>query len=52
MSLLQKVMKVLIRKNVIELNRYTGFIKHEFRTSNETIYRTGSCKLSKKGKLF
>ena len=51
MSLLQNE-GVLIRKNVIELNRYTGFIKHEFRTSNETMYRTGSCKLSKKGKLF
>ncbi len=42
----------LIRKNIIELNRYTGFIKHEFRTSTETIYRTGTCKLSKNKKLF
>ena len=51
MSLLQNE-GTLIRKNVIELNRYTGFIKHEFRTTNETMYRTGICKLSKKGKLF
>lgn len=43
---------ILIRKNVIELNRYTGFIKHEFRTNAETIYRTGTCKLSKNKKLF
>ena len=34
----------LVRKNIIELNRYTGFIKHEFRTNIETIYRTGTCK--------
>ena len=43
---------VLIRKNVIELNRYSGFVKHEFKTNNETIYRTGYCELSKKQKLF
>ena len=42
----------LIRKNIIELNRYTGFVKHEFRTSAETIYRTGTCTLSKNKKLF
>ncbi len=42
----------LIRKNIIELNRYTGFVKHEFRTSVETIYRTGTCSLSKNKKLF
>ena len=42
----------LIRKNIIELNRYTGFVKHEFRTSAETIYRTGTCSLSKNKKLF
>ena len=42
----------LLRKNVIELNRYTGFVKHEFRTSTETIYRTGTCKLSKNKRLF
>ena len=42
----------LIRKNTIELNRYTGFVKHEFNTSNETIYRTGRCIANKKKKLF
>ena len=42
----------LIRKNIIELNRYTGFVKHEFRTNIETIYRTGTCRISKKKKLF
>ena len=42
----------LIRKNIIELDRYTGFVKHEFRTSTETIYRTGTCKLSKNKRLF
>ena len=42
----------LIRKNVIELNRYTGFVEHEFRTSAETIYRTGRCQLSKNKRLF
>ena len=42
----------LVRKNIIELNRYTGFIKHEFRTSIETIYRTGTCKVSKNKRLF
>ena len=42
----------LVRKNIIELNRYTGFIKHEFITSIETIYRTGTCKVSKNKRLF
>ncbi len=42
---------VLVSKNVIELNRYTGFIKHEFRTNSETIYRTGYCEPLKK-KMF
>ena len=42
----------LIRKNTIELNRYTGFVKHEFNTFNETIYRTGRCITNKKKKLF
>ena len=42
----------LIRKNTIELNRYTGFVKHEFNTFNETIYRTGRCIANKKKKLF
>ena len=42
----------LVRKNIIELNRYTGFIKHEFRTSIETIYRTGTCKVSKNKRLL
>ena len=42
----------LIRKNIIELNRYTGFVKHEFRTSAETMYRTGRCSLSKGKRLF
>ena len=37
----------LVRKNIIELNRYTGFVKREFRISIETIYRTGTCKVSK-----
>lgn len=43
---------ILIRKNTIELNRYTGFVKHEFNTTNETIYRTGRCIPSKRKKLF
>ena len=42
---------VLVSKNVIELNRYNGFVKHEFRTNQETIYRTGYCEILKK-KLF
>ncbi len=42
----------LIRKNTIEINRYTGFVKHEFRTNIETIYRTGTCKILKNKKLF
>ena len=43
--------KILISKNAIELNRYNGFVKHEFRTNTETIYRTGYCEILKK-KLF
>tara|TARA_B100000029_G_C16954866_1_gene733987 strand:- start:14 stop:484 length:471 start_codon:yes stop_codon:yes gene_type:complete len=43
--------KILVSKNVIELNRYSGFVKHEFRTNTETIYRTGYCELLKK-KMF
>ena len=43
--------KVLVSKNVIELNRYNGFVKHEFRTSQETVYRTGYCEILKK-KIF
>jgi len=42
---------ILVSKNIIELDRYSGFVKHEFRTNSETIYRTGYCKLIKK-KLF
>ena len=42
---------ILVSKNIIELDRYTGFVKHEFRTNSETIYRTGYCKLIKK-KMF
>lgn len=42
----------LLRKNTIELNRYSGFVKHEFRTSAETIYRTGRCIHFQKQKLF
>ena len=43
---------LIVKKNVIELDRYSGFIKHEFRTSNETIYRTGYCEISKNSKMF
>tara|TARA_Y100001933_G_scaffold148217_1_gene146823 strand:+ start:66 stop:506 length:441 start_codon:yes stop_codon:yes gene_type:complete len=43
---------LIVKKNVIELDRYSGFVKHEFRTSNETIYRTGYCKISKNSKIF
>ena len=39
---------ILALKNVLELNRYNGFVKREFRTSAETIYRTGYCKSEKK----
>ena len=42
---------ILISKNIIELDRYSGFVKHEFKTNSETIYRTGYCQLIKK-KLF
>ena len=42
---------ILVSKNIIELDRYSGFVKHEFRTNSETIYRTGYCKLIKK-KMF
>ena len=36
---------LIVKKNIIELDRYSGFVKHEFRTGeNETIYRTGYCK--------
>ena len=42
---------ILISKNIIELDRYTGFVKHEFKTNSETIYRTGYCKPAKK-KIF
>ena len=43
---------LLVKKNIIELDRYSGFIKHEFRTSNETIYRTGYCKVLKNNRMF
>ena len=42
----------LLRKNTIELNRYSGFVKHKFKTSAETIYRTGRCKHLQKQKIF
>ena len=42
---------ILVPKHIIELNRYTGFVKHNFETNYEKIYRTGYCKISKK-KLF
>ena len=43
---------LIVKKNIIELERYSGFVKHEFRTNNETIYRTGYCKVSKNSRLF
>ena len=43
---------ILIKKNIIELDRYSGFVKHEFKTNNETIYRTGYCKILKNNRLF
>ena len=43
---------LIVKKNIIELDRYNGFVKHEFRTSNETIYRTGYCKILKNNKMF
>ena len=43
---------VIVKKNIIELDRYNGFVKHEFRTSNETIYRTGYCNVLKNNRLF
>ncbi len=43
---------ILIKKNIIELDRYSGFVKHEFKTNNETIYRTGYCKIFKNNRLF
>ena len=43
---------LIVKKNIIELDRYNRFVKHEFRTSNETIYRTGYCKILKNNKMF
>ena len=43
---------LLVQKNIIELDRFSGFVKHEFRTNNETIYRTGYCKVFKNNRLF
>lgn len=43
--------KVLINKHVIELNRYSGFLKYNFETTYEKIYRTGYCEIAKK-KMF
>lgn len=43
--------ETIIRKHMIELNRYNGFIKYSFETNYEKIYRTGYCKLAKK-KIF
>ena len=43
--------RILINKHIIELNRYSGFLKYNFETSYERIYRTGYCSLAKK-KLF
>ena len=28
---------LIVKKSIIELDRFSGFVKHEFRTSNETI---------------
>tara|TARA_Y100000766_G_C18874371_1_gene589989 strand:+ start:850 stop:1278 length:429 start_codon:yes stop_codon:yes gene_type:complete len=42
---------ILVSKNIIELDRYSGFVKHEFRTSSETVYRTGYCETIKKKKI-
>ena len=42
---------IVIAKHIIELNRYTGFVKHNFETNYEKIFRTGYCKISK-NKLF
>ena len=38
----------LVSKHYIELNRYTGFVKHNFETHYDKIFRTGYCKLAKK----
>ncbi len=40
--------RILINKHIIELNRYSGFLKYNFETSYERIYRTGYCSLAKK----
>lgn len=32
---------IIIAKHIIELNRYTGFVKHNFETNYEKIFRTG-----------
>lgn len=37
---------IIIAKHIIELNRYTGFVKHNFETNYEKIFRTGYCKIS------
>ena len=38
----------LVSKHYIESNRYTGFVKHNFETHYDKIFRTGYCKLAKK----
>ena len=43
--------KVLINKHVIEFNRYNGFLKYNFETTYEKIYRTRYCEIAKK-KMF
>ena len=43
---------LIVKKNIIELDRFSGFVKHEFRTNNETIYRTGYCKVTKNNTIF
>ena len=43
---------LIVKKNFIELDRFSGFVKHEFRTNNETICRTGYCKITKNNRIF
>ena len=38
---------LIVKKNIIELDRHSGFVKHEFLNNNETIYGTRYCKIVK-----
>ena len=43
---------LIVKKNVIELDRYSGFVKHEFRTSNKLFTELDTVKFQKIVKYF